>query len=92
MNRGTRMAGIRLGLTYAAAIVLFGLLIAMLNNPGGAGVQPKSGLASAAGRPVQAIGRAVFNPADAARFGFTPAPAVHGAAPHVPAVPAANPK
>lgn len=33
MNRGTRMAGMRLGLTYAAAIVLLGLLVAMVAAP-----------------------------------------------------------
>ena len=87
MNRRTQMAGVRLGLTYAAAIVLLGLLVAMLNGPGAGGVQPESGLPGGAGKPVQTTDRAVFDPVDVARFGFTAAPAHTGPAPYVPAAP-----
>ncbi len=87
MNRRTQMAGVRLGLTYAAAIVLLGLLVAMLNGSGAGGVQPETRQAGLSGRRVQTTGRAVFDPADAARFGFTAAPAHTGPAPYVPAAP-----
>ena len=85
MNRRTQMAGVRLGLTYAAAIVLLGLLVAMVGGPDAASVPPKSGLPGLAVNPVHPAGRAVFSPDDAARFGFTAAPARSGPPSPVPA-------
>jgi hypothetical protein len=75
MNRRTQMAGVRLGLTYAAAIVLLALLVAMVGGAGAGDAASKSGLSGVAGAPVHRPGRAVFSPVDAARFGFTAAPA-----------------
>ena len=85
MNRRTQMAGARLGLTYAAAIVLLGLLVAMLGGPGAGAAAPQSGLPGIAAMPVHRPGRAVFSPVDAARFGFTAAPARPGPPSQIPA-------
>ena len=85
MNRRTQMAGVRLGLTYAAAIVLLALLVAMLGGSGAGDAAPQSGLPGVTGTPVHRPGRAVFSPVDAARFGFTAAPAQSDPPSHVPA-------
>lgn len=46
MNRNTRMAGLRLGLTYGAALVLLGLCIAALAVPSAAVAPQGEGAAS----------------------------------------------
>ena len=60
MQRKTQMTGVRLGFTYAAGLVLLGLLIAAVTVPG-----------QARGKPVQATAR----PMPPGFFRFTAVPA-----------------
>ena len=73
MNRGTRMAGMRLGLTYAAALVVLGLLIAMVAAP--APAQTRAGTTSRSGVQLQRNARPeAANALGQGPFSFTGVP------------------